>query len=151
VMSYRLIGHEANALAELAPATVQAELAAGEAATALFELQLTASDSDDVGTAELTWRDSSGKSQRVRQRISRLQFAPTFGQSALPLVQAAIAAEIGQELVGVRAALRELGQKPTNSRGLAGIFAAAGSAHEQVRQRPDFQRLLDLARQLERR
>jgi Mg-chelatase subunit ChlD len=149
VAAYRLIGHEANSLAEFAPASVQAELAAGESASVLLELWL--SDIDDVGVAELTWRDAAGQPQQVRQRISRLQFAPTLAESAPALQQAAIAAEVGQELAGARSALRELQLKPANSRGLAGVAALAGEVHSEVRQRPEFQRLLAIVKQLEDR
>ena len=87
----------------------------------------------------------------MRQRISRLQFAPTLAESAPSLQQAAIAAEVGQELAGARAALRELGLKPANTRGLAGVAATAGQVHSEVRQRPEFQRLMELVKQIEDR
>ena len=151
VAAYRLLGHEANALAEFAPASVQAELAAGEAASVLVELWFTPADIDDVGFAELTWRDAAGKSHSVRQRISRVQFAPTLAESAPSLQLAAVAAEVGQELTGARAALRELNLKPANSRGLAGILIAAGQLHSDVRQWPEFMRLMLLVKQLEGR
>jgi Ca-activated chloride channel family protein len=151
VAAYRLLGHEANALAEFAPASVQAELAAGEAASVLVELWFTASEFDDVGYAELTWRDAADKPQRARQRISRVQFAPTLAEAAPSLQVAAVAAEIGQELTGARSALRELNLRPANSRGLRGIAALAGRLHSDVRQRPEFQRLMELVRQLDER
>ncbi|MCI0356996.1 MAG: VWA domain-containing protein [Planctomycetaceae bacterium] len=151
VAAYRLIGHEANSLAEFAPASVQAELAAGEAASVLVELWFTPSEINEVGVAELTWRDASDRTQRVRQRISRLQFAPTLAESAPSLQQAAIAAEVGQELTGARDALRELRLKPANSRGLAGIVAASADLHPEVRRRPEFLRLMALVNQLEDR
>jgi hypothetical protein len=150
VAAYRLIGHEANPLAELSPVAVETELAAGESAAALVELWFRPGDDDDVGRAELSWYDATGQPHRIAQRISRLQFAPTFAQSAVSLQQAAIAAEIGQALQGARNALRELGQRPTNTEGLAGILAVARQTHPQVRQRPDFQRLIGLAERLER-
>jgi Ca-activated chloride channel homolog len=148
VAAYRLIGHEANSLAEFAPASVQAELAAGEAASVLVELWFTPAGGDDVGFAELTWRDAADKPQIARQRISRLQFAPTLAESAPSLQQAAIAAEVGQELAGARDALRELRLKPANARGLAGIVALSDQLHSEVRHRPEFQRLLELVKRL---
>ena len=151
VTAYRLIGHEANSLAEFAPASVQAELAAGESAGVLLELWLNSSDIDDVGVAELTWRDAAGQPQLVRQRISRLQFAPIFAEAAPSLQQAAIAAEVGQELAGARAALRELQLKPANSHGLAGVSSLAREVHSEVRQRPEFKRLMELVQQIEDR
>ncbi len=151
VAAYRLLGHEANALAEFAPTSVQAELAAGEAASVLVELWFTPAAIDDVGFAELTWRDAAGKAQSIRQRISRVQFAPTLAESAPSLQLAAVAAEVGQQLTGARAALRELNLKPANSRGLAGILATVGQLHSDVRARPEFQRLMALVQQLEDR
>jgi Ca-activated chloride channel family protein len=150
VAAYRLVGHEANALAELSPVAVEAELAAGESATALVELWFRPGDEDDVGRAELTWRDAVGQPHHASQRISRLQFAPTFRESAVALQQAAIAAEIGQTLRGTREALREVGQRPSNPDGLAGVLALAARAHPQLRRRPDFQRLIELAQRLEK-
>jgi Ca-activated chloride channel family protein len=150
VAAYRLIGHAANPLAELSPVAVETELAAGESATALVELWFRAGEDDDVGRAELTWHDSTGQPHRLTQRISRLQFAPTLEQSAVSLQQAAIAAEIGQTLRGSREALRELGLKPTNTGGLAGVLEVAARAHPQLRQRPDYQRLIGLAERLEK-
>jgi Mg-chelatase subunit ChlD len=150
VAAYRLIGHEANALADVTPVAALADLAAGEAATALVELWLRPGDEDDVGHAELTWRDADGQPQRIGQRISRLQFAPTLAESALSLQQAAVASEIGQSLRGTREALREIGQRPAGGRGLASVLELAGRVHPQVRQRPDLQRILTLARQWEK-
>ena len=150
VRAYRLIGHEANALAEMAPVAVQAELAAGESAAALVELWLTGSDSDNVGQARLTWRDAAGRQQRQHQRISRLQFATTFAESAPALQQAAIAAEVGQELAGSRTALRELDLKPANNRGWDGLAAVARQVHSQVKDRPEFMRLVKLIEALDR-
>lgn len=151
VAAYRLLGHEANALAEFAPVSVQAELAAGEAASVLVELWFTPSEIDDVGFAELTWRDPAGRPQRARQRISRLQFAPTLAETAPSLQLAAAAAGVGQELSGARAALRELNIRPANPRGLAGILVRSSQLHSDVRERPEFQRLLTLVKQLEDR
>ena len=151
VAAYRLIGHEANALADVTPVAVEAELAAGEAATALVELWLRPGDGDDVGHAELVWRDADGQPQRVRQRISRLQFAPTFAESALSLQQATVAAEIGQSLRGTRDALREIGQRPAAGRSLASALDLAGRVHPQVRRRTEFEELVALVRKWEGR
>jgi Ca-activated chloride channel family protein len=159
VAAYRLVGHAANPLADAMPVAIEAELAAGESATALVELwfrdDAKGSDrdslpSDEVGRAELTWRDADGQPRRVTQRISRLQFAPTLAESPLSLQQAAIAAEVGQVLLGTRDALREVNQRPVNSRGLAGVLEVAARVHPQVRQRPDFQKLVDLTERIEK-
>ncbi len=154
VAAYRLVGHAANPLADAMPVAVETELAAGEAATSLVELwfrdDAASSEQDNVGRADLTWRDASGQTHKVTQRISRLQFAPTLDQSPLSLQQAAIAAEVGQTLLGTRDALREVNQRPVNTRGLAGVLDMAARVHLQVRQRPDFQQLLDITGRLEK-
>jgi Ca-activated chloride channel family protein len=152
VAAYRLIGHEANALADISPVALEAEILAGESATALVELWFTPQDVNDLGTAELTWNDqASGQTQRVRQRISRVQFATTAREAPLPLLQAAFAAQVGEVLHGSHEVLRQAGLRPAGSRGLEGVLAAAGDANPLLHQRADFERLLGLARELERR
>ncbi|MDX1946315.1 MAG: VWA domain-containing protein [Pirellulaceae bacterium] len=149
VAAYRLIGHEASALAEITPAAVEAQFAAGEAATALVQLWFQPADVDDLGTAELTWHDAAGQLQTVRQRLSRLQFAPTFGEAAISLQQASLAAQVADELRGTPAALREIGVVSAAS-GLGEVLATAKQAHPQLRERAEFQRLLDLVRTMTR-
>jgi Ca-activated chloride channel family protein len=148
VKAYRLVGHESSALASLKPAALEAELAVGESATTLVEIWFQPGEFDDVGFAELTWHDAQHREQRLRQRISRLQFAPTFDQAPLPLQMATIAAEIGHELRHTREALREVGLPPVASRGLADVLSAAQKTHPQLREREDFQRLLRVTQSL---
>jgi Ca-activated chloride channel family protein len=148
VAAYRLIGHEANPLADITPVTVEANLAAGEAATALFEVWFTSASRDDVAQAELVWQDATGQSQQLRRRISRLQFSPTFAESPRSLQAAAIVAEIGQELRGSRSALRELGLRPGNSGGMAGVVSLAGECSPGLVEQPDFAQLVEMARRL---
>jgi Ca-activated chloride channel family protein len=151
VAAYRLVGHEANALADVAPAAIEAEILAGEAATALVELWFTAEEADDLGTAELTWNDpATGQSQSLRQRISRVQFAATAQDAPLPLLQAALAAQVGEVLHGSDDVLRQAGLRSASSRGLEGVLAAAERLNPRLRERADVVRLLDLARRLER-
>lgn len=151
VAAYRLVGHEANPLADLRPAAVEAELAAGETAAALVELWFQPGDSDDLGYAELTWMNpDGGQPQRVRQRISRLQFAPTAGEAPLSLLQAALAAEVGEVLRGSHDALRQAGVRQASQRGMSDVLEAAQTTNSQLRQRPDVARLLQLARELQR-
>jgi hypothetical protein len=149
VAAYRLVGHESNALADLTPPAVEAEFAAGEATAALVEVWFQPGDGDDLGYVELTWNDpAGGPAQTVRQRLSRLQFAPSLAEAPVPLVQAALAAEVGEILRGSQVALRQAGVRPVNQRGLTGVLEIAEQANSQLRQRPDLQRLLGLVRQL---
>ncbi len=151
VAAYRLIGHEANALADVAPAAIEAEILAGEAATALVELWFTAEEADDLGAAELTWNDpATGQPQKLRQRISRVQFAATAKDAPLPLLQAALAAQVGEVLHGSHEVLRQAGLRPAGSRGLAGVATAAERVNPRLLERSDVQRLLALVRRLER-
>ncbi|HZN36206.1 MAG TPA: YfbK domain-containing protein [Pirellulaceae bacterium] len=151
VAAYRLIGHEANALADITPASAEAAILAGESATALVELWFTPDDLDDLGVAELTWNDpATGAPARVRQRISRVQFAATAREMPLPLVQAALAAQVGEVLHGSHDVLRQAGLRPASSRGLAGVLEAAKEANPRLHERADLERLLRLAEQLQK-
>ena len=148
VAAYRLIGHEANPLADLTPAAVDAEFAAGEAAAVLVELWFQPGDGNDVGYAELTWHDpAGGPEQRLRQRISRVQFAPTLAEAPLPLVQAALAAEVGEVLRDSADALRLAGVRPAGRRGLADVLKRSGSSFDGVVEMTTFH--TDLPAQIE--
>ncbi len=151
VAAWRLIGHDANSFAAINPPSLDAELKAGEAASGLFEIWFIPGESDEVGQAELTWKDpANGSARRVLQRISRLQFAPTAAEMPLSLQQAALAAETAEVLKGSRDALRELGLIPANSRGLEGVLAAGRTVHPRLAQRPDFQAFLEFVARLEK-
>ena len=151
VAAWRLIGHDANSFAAINPPSLDAELKAGEAATGLFEIWFRPGESDDVGQAELIWKEpNSGLPQRAIQRISRLQFAPTAAEMPLCLQQAALAAETAEVLKGSRDALRELGLVSANSRGLAGVLTAGRSVHPRLAQRADFQAFLEFVSRLEK-
>jgi hypothetical protein len=138
-------------MAAINPPSLDAELKAGEAATALFEVWFKPGESDDVARAELTWKDpATGAPRQLVQRISRLQFAPSTAEMPLCLQQAALAAETAEVLRGSRDHLRELNLIPANSKGIAGIAAAGRTANPRLLQRPDFQAFLELVSQLER-
>jgi len=141
VAAYRLIGHEANALAGLSPPSLEAEMHATDAATALVELWLQPGDVDDVGEATVTWRDPAAGEERKRtQRISRLQFAPTFGEAAPSLQAAAIAAEAAELLRGSREALRQA--NPSLPRpSWEAVAAAVEQSNPVLAKWPDFQEM----------
>ena len=151
VAAYRLIGHEPNAMAALRPPSLAAELRALDAATTLLEIWFQPNDENDVGLIELTWRDpASGQEHRRTQRISRIQFAPSWEQSPISLQQAAIAAQTAEILRGSRAALRELGQVPQTKESIAGLLETTARVHPQLAGRPEFQEWLALLAQLEK-
>lgn len=151
VAAWRLIGHDANSFAAINPPSLDAQLKAGEAATGLFEIWFKPGESDDVGHAELTWKDpESGTPHQVRQRISRLQFAPTTAEMPIPLQQAALAAETAEVLKGSRDSLRELGFVPANGRGLAGVQAVGRTVHPRLAERAEFQAFMEFVARLEK-
>jgi Ca-activated chloride channel family protein len=97
VAEYRLFGHEPTSALGLVEAPLEIDLRAGETATGLFELKLKPTGGNDVGWAELTWQDpATGQARRLRQRISRVQFASSFEESAMALQAATIVAEIAE-------------------------------------------------------
>ncbi len=146
VAAYRLIGYDGPTWGGSdtgGPSPVP--MHAGEELTALIELWMYPNDEDDIATAQLSWNDRSAGDRRrsVSQRISRLQFAPSFEGSAVHLQQAAIAAEVAEvwgrgfnfELVGGGGGYRYR-PKP---RDLQHVVHAARRANPQLGQRPDFQ------------
>jgi Ca-activated chloride channel family protein len=101
VAGYRLIGHEPSRQAGLDAPIITIDLRSGQTATGLLEVWLKPNSNDDVAHAELVWREpASGEPRSLQQKISRLQFASTFAESALSLQAAAIAAETGEILKG---------------------------------------------------
>ena len=144
VAAYRLVGHEANALAGLSPPSLEVEMHAADAASVLVELWLQPGDVDDVGEAMVTWVDPlTSQSRKRTQRISRLQFAPTFMESAPSLQAAAIAAETAELLRGSREAIRQANPaqpKPSWDT----ILATAGEANPVLDGWADYRRMLQL-------
>ena len=140
VAEYRLIGHEpAGAAAWSADPTTSAELDAGQTATALYQVVLQENNVNDVATAEVIWRDAAtGKIERVTQRISRLQFATSFLDSAPSLQTAALAAETSE-------ILRQSYFTPRGVHSLDRVTAMATRANPRLREQPELKRLLRLA------
>lgn len=152
VAAYRLIGHEANALADLSPPALEAEFSAGESSAALVEIWPLPGSNRQLGQVELTWRDPrGGKLQRLRQPITRQQFVAAPGEvSQVSLIQAALAAEVGESLRESYPVLRQAGLRPGNLRGLTAILDAAERAPSPLLQRPDVGRLLQIVKDLKR-
>jgi len=103
VLAYRLLGHEANALAGLLPEKdVEVDFRAGQSATALYEIRLTqgrGSGGRDVATVELTWRDpAGGQSRRLTRKVRRGEFGSSFIESPLSLQEAAVMAQAAEVL-----------------------------------------------------
>ena len=112
VLEYRLLGHEAKALAGLLPEHPQADFHDGQSATVLYELRLapgvlptaiqsSSTPSVDIAQAELTWYDGDrprpeGRRLGAVERIARRQFAAIFSQTAPSLQFASLAAETAE-------------------------------------------------------
>ncbi|MCO6453904.1 MAG: VWA domain-containing protein [Pirellulaceae bacterium] len=153
VAAWRLVGHEANALATLQPAGSAVTLRAGQSAATLLEIWLRPGTEDLVGWAEIEWRPpSGGPARRQKQRLSRLQFAASFAEAPLSLQAAAIAAETAEVLR----------QRPRIERDAAGVFqlhprpgglqhvlARAEQIHSKLAEREGFAEFLAMVRQLD--
>ncbi len=144
VAAYRLIGHEPALLAGLEPAMVTVDLRAGQVATGLLEVWLKPNSHDNVAVAELAWRDpSSGAERTAQQRISRLQFVPTFAEAPLSLQAAAIAAQTGEVLKGSPFA-------QTRNRSLADVKSLAYRVHPRLADRAGYRRFVAFLEAAER-
>lgn len=138
VSMYRLMGHEATSVINLASLTIEADLRSGEAATGLFEVALKPDGGDTVAIVEVTWRDpASGKMQTTRQTISRFQFAPSFLEAPLSLQLAALAAETAE-------VLRDSYFAPPSTHSLGHVAELSRQLSPRLRSRPSFARLLSL-------
>lgn len=109
VAAYRLVGHEANTMAQLTPPSQVVELRAGDAALVMFELLPTAHRVETIAQVELSWLiPSSGERRSVQRSVSRSELSQPWDGSPPAFRAATIAAEAAEQLRGSRAALREL-------------------------------------------
>jgi hypothetical protein len=117
ILAYRLIGHEANTMAQLVSPGTEAELHSGDESVVLFEVLPTAKNHPTVVDLELHWRMGVAGTPRVlKRRLTHSELAAawtdssTAGSHADPAFQAAaLAAEVAEQLRGSRQALRRLG------------------------------------------
>lgn len=145
VMAYRLLGHEAKAMAGLMPARTEADFHAGRSATALYEMQLKPGGDNLVATVELSWRlpeGSNTKRQMLVRKVLREQFATTFAQSPLSLQEAALVAQTAEVLrkSPFARALR-------GAHRLAGVLELAAVVDTRLYDRPTFVEFLSLVEQ----
>ncbi|MGC4006826.1 MAG: hypothetical protein QM811_28345 [Pirellulales bacterium] len=134
VALYRLLGHEATAVAGLMPLEWRTDLRSGEAASALFEVALRPDGPETIAHAVLEWRDVNGKAHSTKQPISRLQFAPSFAEAPWSLQLAAIAAETAEVLRGSYFA-------PVESHDLVEVAATAARLPDRRTTNPSLQKL----------
>jgi Ca-activated chloride channel homolog len=139
VQEYRLLGHEAKAVAGLMPEHPQADFHAEQSASALYEVRLAANGPNDVATIELTWYRPGGKAHtradmvRVVRTVTRQDFAATFSQAAASLQEAALVAQTAE-------ALRRspFARGPRATIALRRVLELAASADSRLYQRPSF-------------
>lgn len=84
VAQYRLIGYQPVG-GHFVSTSDTREFHALESGTLLFELVLPEDGPNDIATIELTWNDTKGKQHKSAQKVSRLQFAPSWQASPLSL------------------------------------------------------------------
>jgi hypothetical protein len=109
VAAYRLIGHEANTMAQLTPPAQVVELRAGDEAVVLFELLPTGNPVETLAEVELSWLvPGSGERRSVQRRVSRSELFQPWEGTPPAFRAATIAAEAAEQLRGSRIALREL-------------------------------------------
>jgi hypothetical protein len=138
VSRYRLIGHELNTDGGLSGASLQQDLRSGQAATALYEVELKPDGPTDVAFVEVSWRDPVGDVPRhIRQPVGRLQFLTSWRECALPLQTAAVAAEIAD-------VLRSSNVLPANAHVLDQVAVLAADMNPALSNRPEIIRLKQL-------
>jgi hypothetical protein len=109
VAAYRLVGHEANVLGNLLPASFGIDLHPGDEAHILFELQPESSSQDWLAEAELSWVDpASGTTKRQTKRLRGPDRVGTWEEATFWLRQTVLAAELAETLRGSRIALRKM-------------------------------------------
>ncbi|MDP7018037.1 MAG: DUF3520 domain-containing protein [Pirellulaceae bacterium] len=143
VAYYRLVGHRASALAALDRPVYEVELRSREAAAVLLELVVKPTGPQRIGMATVEWDvPGTGGKRRVRQPISRSQFAGSMEESPLSLQAAMIAAEAAE-------VMRESSFAVSPNRGLRRVLDAAEQVHPRLGERDDFQEFVELLRKLE--
>lgn len=84
VAQYRLIGYQPLG-GDFVSTSDTREMHALDSGTLLFEVVLPEEGENDIATVELTWNDNNGKAHKSAQKISRLQFAPSWQATPLSL------------------------------------------------------------------
>jgi len=141
VLAYRLLGHEARAMAGLLPAHPEADFHAGQSATALYEVCLLTTGGNDVATVEVTWREpgGEGREHRAAQKVERRQFAATLLQAPLSLQAASVAAETAEILRD-----SPFARSRRSGGSLARVLELAAQLDTRVRQQPSFVEFLSV-------
>jgi len=146
VVMYRLLGHEAKAMAGLMPPRTEADFHAGQSASALYEVVLKeGSGGDEIATAELSWQIPGGSEvdrRTHRRKVRRGQFAASFVQSPLSLQQAALVAQTAEVL-----RKSPFARVPRGERRLSGVLELASVADTRLYERPTFVEFISVVEQ----
>ncbi len=147
VASYRLVGHEAKTVPGFATDRSETTFRAGQAAAALYEVELRPGAVDPVMTVELSWSSPDKSLRRSQVRIVKRQdFAETFQESAPELQLASLAARTAEILRN--SPFVDLSPR---SRALQEVFETAASVDWNFYKNPSYDelvRLVDEARSL---
>ncbi len=140
VYRYRLLGHESKAIIGLGPPQLEADFRSGQAATALYELELLSGGGDDLAVAEVSWVDAeTGARTSVQRKVRRKDFAPSVDKMPLPLQAAAAAAQSAELLRG-----SPFAQPPFSAGGIERLTEYAERIDSRLLLRPSFRELIDL-------
>jgi len=146
VVMYRLLGHEAKAMAGLMPPRTEADFHAGQSAAALYEVVLKeGSSGDEIATAELSWQIPGGSDvdrRTNRRKVRRGQFAASFVQSPLSLQQAALVAQTAEVL-----RKSPFARVPRGEHRLSGVLELASVADTRLYERPTFVEFISVVEQ----
>jgi len=143
VQEYRLLGHEASAIASLMPDHPEADFFAGQSATALYEVRLTPFGGQDVATAELTWQPpGEGTRQQTTRTVRRKEFAAALVQSPASLQAAALVAETAEIMRGVRV--------PRPPHTFAHVLELARGVNSELSRQPAFAEFVLMLQQAEK-
>ena len=137
VISYRLCGHEPASLSR--SETPAQHFAAGQSATAVYELELQGDGDAEVASIVLEWRDAASGEPRIETRkVFAREFAASFRQ-----------AEESVQLAGLAVAAAEvLRQSPfAEPISPAEILALARAAQADAKRPQEFARFIDLFQQ----
>jgi Ca-activated chloride channel family protein len=144
VAAYRLLGHEAKAMAGMLPQRPETDFYADQSATALYEVQLKPSGGDEVGVVELVWQGvGGGTRQTILRRVTRGDFAVTFVESPLWLQEAALVAATAEVLRESHFARMATPYPVT----LARVLELSQQVDTRLRERPSFMEFLSVVEQ----
>jgi len=145
VLAYRLLGHEAKAMAGLMPANTEADFHAGQSGSVLYELRLNPGAAKEVAAVELSWRPPDGSSTQRRtviRKVRRGRFGSSFVQAPPSLQEAALVAQTAEVI-----RRSPFARTPRGARRLAAVLELAEVVDTGLHQRPNFVEFLSLVEQ----